>query len=253
MATQKRGSSGSNVSVGEVKFALERSLDGADAARGAALTGLARLRAAKSTGLQREQARLAAKYGAQDQRTLAVAERAAVNQVLVQQVSAEAVRATLEVPAADPRAWILHGRVLDAALAGVPSLTVALYDEKDVWQRALGHACTDKTGYFRLTASSGRTAVDDKTGAKTPAVFIHVLDAKGATLHKDPRPLHPALGRVDFRQIVLGEPPAQCSPPDGGDTPVPKPGPSTQPYTPADPKPNTKDKPAKPRTRRKTG
>src|SRR5689334_17969226 len=98
MATQKR----SDVSMSEVKLALERSVDGADTARGAALAGLARLRAAKSTGFAREQARLTAKYGAQDERTLQVGQRAAVNQILVPQLDAEAARATIEAPASDP-------------------------------------------------------------------------------------------------------------------------------------------------------
>ncbi len=219
MATQKRGI---DVSLAEAKAALERSLDGADATRADALAGLARLRAAKAAGLKREQAALADRYGANDERTLAVTRRAAVNEALVRQVGAEAQRAAVAVPAPDPHAWILHGRVLDAALNPARGLTVALYDAKDVWQKELGHACTDKTGYYRLTAKAERTPATGGKAAAGPApVFVHVLDARSATLHKDTVPLMPTAGRVDFRQIVLGEPPMQCAPPDGGKTPGP--------------------------------
>ncbi|MBX6322361.1 MAG: hypothetical protein IRY94_11080, partial [Rhodospirillaceae bacterium] len=183
MATQKRAI---DVSLAEVKAALERGLDGADAARAGALEGLARLRAAKAAGLKREQAVLADRYGADDERTVAVTRRAAVNQTLVRQVAAEAQRAAVAVPAPDPEAWILHGRVLDASLGPARGLTVALYDASDVWRKELGHACTDKTGSYRLTARVERSPTTGGRAAAGPApVFVHVLDARSATLHKD--------------------------------------------------------------------
>lgn len=219
-----------NISLDEVRRALERSLDGADAARAKGLEGLHRVRAVKANALDREHARLTAKYGAEDERLGAVAQRVEVNRRLVEQVSAEAERAAIDPPAPDPASWTLHGRVLDAALKGLPALTVALYSEKGEWLRQAGFACTDKVGYFRLTVKTlDKGATDDQkpgheeTSRKQASVFIRVLDAKRATLHTDPHPVTPALGRVDFRQIVLGERPADCTPPEGG-KPRPKPG-----------------------------
>jgi len=222
----------------------------ADAARVEGLLALQRLRTAKTALLAREQARLTAKYGADHPRVQALAQQLAVNRLLVNHVGAEAGRAQVARADADPKAWILHGRVLNRDLRGQGGLTVALYDSGGAWVQALGFACTDSTGYFKLSATTlggaAAGAPDGQSASKgptpqsspgTPAnrpptapdpaagrptgealspVYVHVLDSSSMTLWSDPRALNPALGRVDYEEIVLGETrPQDCAPPDG--------------------------------------
>src|SRR4051812_42591711 len=90
----------------------------ADAARVQGLQSLQRVRSAKAGMLGREQARLAAKYGPDHPRVLALAQQLEANRLLVEHVAAEATRAATPPVEPDPKAWILHGRVVDDRLEG---------------------------------------------------------------------------------------------------------------------------------------
>src|SRR5262245_37394658 len=220
----------------------------ADAARTEGLLALGRLRTAKTAMLGREQARLTAKYGADHPRVQALIRQIDVNRALVNHVAAEAGRAQVAQVDADPKAWVLHGRVMDQNLRGLEALTVALYDAKGTWVQSLGFACTDSSGYFKLSATplgGGTTGTSSTQPAPAPApkrssraakaedatdsaprdplpdgpVYARVLDANSTTLATDPRPLTPAFGRVDYEEIVLGGArPRDCAPPDGKKT-----------------------------------
>jgi hypothetical protein len=218
----------------------------ADTGRVEGLEALRRLRTAKAAMLAREQARLTAKYGANHPRVQALTQQITLNRLLVNHVGAEAGRVRVAQVDADPKAWVLHGRVMNQNHQGQPNLTVALYDSRGAWVQALGFACTDSTGFFKLTAgtvaagggaaaqptgptaqpSTGSTANPPPTGPD-PAVprppggaggpvYVHVLDSKSMTLWSDPRALNPTLGRVDYEEIILGATkPQDCVPPDG--------------------------------------
>jgi hypothetical protein len=220
----------------------------ADSGRVEGLEALRRLRTAKTAMLAREQVRLTAKYGANHPRVQALTQQITVNRLLVNHVGAEAGRAQVAQVDADPKAWILHGRVMNQNLQGQPNLTVALYDSSGAWVQTLGFACTDATGYFKLSATTaaapgGSTARPSSTGptaqpstggtanqpptAPNPGapsstggaggpVYVHVLDSRSMTLWSDPRALNPTLGRVDYEEIILGDTkPVDCTPPDG--------------------------------------
>ncbi|MGH8583539.1 MAG: hypothetical protein ACREWG_12300 [Gammaproteobacteria bacterium] len=217
--------------------ALEQAIDGADPARAAGLQGLHRVRAAKTKGMEREQARLSQKFGARDPRVLALNQRIELNRGFVRDLAIEVDHAGTESPIADENTWIVHGFVRDKALAGLPNLTVAIYDTKGTWIQAVGFACTDERGYFKLSFSRAKGA--EGTSSFTPAAstvsatitaatrgpefFIYVLDKTGAHLCVDKRPLTPELGNVDYREIILGNGAGTCRPPE--DAATPKPGP----------------------------
>ena len=182
----------------------------ADAARVEGLESLQRVRSAKAGLLAREQARLTAKYGADHPRVQALAQQISVNRLLVDHVGAEAARAQIAPVDADPKAWILHGRVMKDDLRGQEGLTVALYDSRGAWVQALGFAYTDATGYFKLSAPMGG-AKSETPAASEPAVagsagpvYAHVLDSRSTTLAADSRALTPTAGRVDYEEIILG-------------------------------------------------
>jgi hypothetical protein len=212
---------------------LEQSIDGADPARATGLQDLHRVRAAKTQGMEREQARLSQKLGARDPRVLALNQRIELNRGFVRDLAIEIDHARTEAPIADENTWIVHGFVRDKELTGIPNLTVAIYDENGTWIQALGFACTNERGYFKLSFSrTDKTEDSEKptvsiaaaagTATRGPEVFIHVLDKSGAHLHVDKRPLTPQLGNVDYREIILGNGTGTCRPPEDA---APKPGP----------------------------
>lgn len=219
-----------------ISQALEQGIAGADPTRATGLQDLHRVRAAKTKGMEREQARLGQKLGARDPRVLALNQRIESNRGFVRDLAIEIDHARTEAPVADKDTWIVHGFVRDKELAGIPNLTVAIYDEKGTWIQALGFACTDERGYFKLsftstkagtgtstftTAASTVSATITAAATSGPEFFIHVLDKTGTHLFIDKRPLTPQLGNVDFREIILGN--DTCRPP--ADATAPKPGP----------------------------
>ena len=220
MAAEREDDAPSTPHTAEAIRRLEALPAQADAARVQGLDALHRLRGAKAGLLEREKTRLTAKYGADHPRVQALAQQISVNRLLVEHVGAEAARARIAPVQADPKAWILHGRVMNDDLEGRSGLTVALYDSGGAWVQALGFAYTDATGYFKLsapmtTAAGGaRGKLDAPAAGSTGAVYAHVLDASSTTLAADSRTLTPTAGRVDYVEIVLGltKPPAGTPP-----------------------------------------
>jgi hypothetical protein len=216
----------------------------ADTGRVEGLEALRRLRTAKAAMLAREQARLTARYGANHPRVQALTQQITVNRLLVNHVGAEAGRARVAQVDADPKAWILHGRVLNRDLKGQPGLTVALYDSRGAWVQALGFACTDSTGFFKLSATAaaapgGSTAQPSSTGptaqpgggtlnqppASGPATGPTSQPSKGGTANQPPtapdaaapRPTGGAGGPVyvhvlDSRSMTLWSDPRALNP-----------------------------------------
>src|SRR4051794_29672066 len=107
---------------------LEQSIVDHDQQRAEGLGSLGTLRRAKAAQLAREQARLSRKLGSDAPRVQEVAAKLAANQSFMVALKYEADRARIEVPAVAADSWVFHGHVLDDKLAGVPDLTVALYD-----------------------------------------------------------------------------------------------------------------------------
>ena len=213
-----------DVSPEEAARTLENQISGLDPLRAQALDGLKQLRAVRGAGYLRERERLALKYGADDPRVAALGDKARFNAGLSRDLDFEIDRAKTEAPVADEKSYVLHGFVRDRKGAGVPRLTVALYDDKGNLLRVFGQACTDERGYFILRSvgtgaePKGRDAVIIPTGAEAAAsqprlsARLYVLDANGATVHVEKEPVQPQLGEVDFRIIILGEQAAPCGP-----------------------------------------
>jgi hypothetical protein len=211
-----------DVSPDEAARVLEEQIAGLDPQRAEALEGLKKLRAVRGAGHARERERLALKYGADDLRLAALGDKERFNAGLSRDLEFEIDRAKTEAPVADEKNYVLHGFVRDRKGAGVPRLTVALYDEKGNLLRGFGQACTDERGYFILRAGGTSwepkerdTAViaigaDAATSQERLSARLYVLDPNGATLHVEKEPVQPQLGEADFRIIILGEQAAPC-------------------------------------------
>ncbi|BCT67363.1 hypothetical protein [Nitrosospira sp. NRS527] len=205
----------------EIAVNLDRTLDQADPQREAALAQLSRVRSAKMTAQAREQKRLAEKLGALHPRVKALAHKREVNAALLREVNLDLARAATPEIDINDNTWLLHGRVLDRAREGQSGLTSTLIDAKGGWVRELGYACTDKRGYFRLSVEKVKTASDKPEAGRETQVYLRITDRSNKVLHTDKPPLTPRPGQVDYREITLGEPPAECRAPEGGPTSSP--------------------------------
>lgn len=209
------------VTYGDIAKNLNEGIEHIDPTRLAGLQQLQRVRAIKGTSLQREQARLTQKLGAKHPRVAALAAKADANRELVRDVALGVTLAQTPPVQADPKAWTLHGHVHKKDRSGIPNLTVALYDGEGEWRREFGYACTDRNGYFKMCHEHPRPTaaeVEQEREGRTPEsdekVYIHLIDSKGAHLYADKRPLSPALGHVDYREIILGDDEIVCPPPE---------------------------------------
>lgn len=193
-----------DVSVEEITRTLDRGVAGADTLRADKLDGLTAMRLVKEKRLQREQARLTAKLGAEHPRVTEIDDHLTLNTMMIRDLKLESSRARTEVPQVDQNTWMLHGFVRDKSLKPAPNLTVALFDPHGGRIGDLGHGCTDANGYFRITS---------KNANKVTQAFIRVLSKQGSALYADKDALQPQAGTIDYREIILSGEELGCVPP----------------------------------------
>jgi len=195
--------------LSDVDQTIDFTITESDQLRAAALATLQRVLCAEAVPLAREIDRLKVKFGADDARVVLLSERLEINQGFTREVEHESVRAEIGVPLVDVNTWILHGFVRDVDGKGLANLTIAPYDSVKpaaIWVKALGHVCTDDRGYFKLEASN----LNDYSAAP---VYLHVLNAAGATLYEDDVPLTPKGGQLNYREFAISGKTLDCPPP----------------------------------------
>lgn len=191
-----------------------------DALRAAALTGLEVVTQARQVRLQQEQARLSRKLGAEHPHVMTIGARLEHGMMQLRDLKIEIARAETVEPTVGPDEWALHGYVRWKDLSPAPDLTVALVDAQGRWVQALGFACTDVRGYFRLVASIGRA---ERAGEAAPPAMaappskveanIRVMDRNRVQLYRGEEPALISPGGVEYREIVL-EDGGGCSSPE---------------------------------------
>jgi hypothetical protein len=167
--------------------------------------------AVQSARLNRESMRLARKYGPQSREALAAGLRVDQHKSYRSELAQELDRATLPVPAADPAAAIIYGRVFSAD--GKPQAKSAVEVLDASGKKVLGRAVTGSDGAYliKLSAQGGQNvtvrAVAPKT--QTPAVesdAVRIVD-----------------GTRVFRDLRIAAVPTPPKPPSSGsDTPPTK-------------------------------
>ena len=108
-----------------VESNIERGIETADAERAKSLEHLQLVRNAKTKSLNREHDRLSTKYGPRHPRVLALKARIKLNEGLLNNLSAEIVRAKTEIPVVAETSWVLHGFVRDLNGKPLKGLTVS--------------------------------------------------------------------------------------------------------------------------------
>ena len=239
MEQQVRKNPLADIPVETVSEALDKGVASLDPQRAKALLGLAKVRTVRGAGDVREQKRLARKYGADSARVNTLATRLSLNDGLRRDLQSQAASASIKVPAVDPNRYVFYGLVRNGAGEAVPNLTIALYDEREEWIRAMGYGCTDADGYFKMDSENktdfevpaekvadAKDNVISKTAGPDSrfAAHIYVLDEKQSILQIEKDPVYPQVGRVDSRIIILysqtplctAPPPAARSKPSSG-------------------------------------
>lgn len=198
------------IPLNDISKSLENTVTDTDRLRANGLEGLHKVRRVKEKSQKRELARLSQKLGDDHPRVVALQQKVTTNQVFIRNLGLERDRAQIDIPIRDDKAWTLYGFVRDQDLKGLPNLTVALYSKQGKWIESLGFACTNKKGYFKLVATS------DLDTLQRMEVFVRVLDQQRKPLYIGQQPLTPALGQVDYREIIISSEPTVCPPPEPG-------------------------------------
>ena len=204
MAGKPGGARAKGGEVADLSATVDEGMVRFDALRAERLEQLAAMREGRRAALEREHRRLEAWSGEDDPRVAALDERLGRDLALAGAVRVEAERAKTPAPEVGEAQWVLYGRVLDERLEPAADLVVAAHYPAGAPVKALGRACTDDRGAFRLAGAVEK--------AEQPAVHLRVHDGDETLLHVDERRLVPRRGRAEHLEIVLGKPPRPCPP-----------------------------------------
>lgn len=206
-------------STDEIFKKVDSSLNRADQMRSENLQRLMNIQQIKAKTLEREKQRLSAKYGAEHPRVVRLDSKLRFNEGFVKDLKVEIDRAKVEVPTLDKKAWMVHGRILNEDKAGIKGLTVSLSGKDKKWVKQLGYACTNELGYFAITYSAKKGEDSAKKReelkiSKSQELFLTVTDQDQNVCHRETDPLRIAIGRIDYREIILPEEGKVCTPPE---------------------------------------
>jgi hypothetical protein len=185
-----------------------------DRVRLVALDRTSVLAAADENRLRREIARQTATSGPDSPEVKALGEKLRVQQAMRRQFAAEIQRAETVPPKRQSDRYILHGRVVDRNRLGQKGLTVSAVNRQ---HHPFTFTCTDERGYFKLEIP---TTDQGDNGTTAPSVqppqrelSLQVSDADQAILYRGEEVFTPTAGRVDYREIVLGDQREEPCPP----------------------------------------
>jgi hypothetical protein len=128
-------------------------------------------------------------------------------------------------PQAAPIGWVLNGRVFDANQKPLSGFTVFLVDAQKSYQKDIGFAFTDNTGYFLINfpgpqsttdAPSAKTQAPKQQTATAPQLFLGIADTQAQYVYLGNTPFEPARGSVTYQNVTLqpGNQPIGDPPPE---------------------------------------
>jgi hypothetical protein len=173
------------------------------------------LAAMEKSSMEREQARLAKKYGANSVQASAADERLALMGQESQALAADIARASLPVPATEAGKFVVYGRITDAQGKGLRGLKVTATDANG---SALAIGSSKAEGLFEVRVpmtTQKRTAGKEAQAARkagepaavaTPLPVTFQLVITGSKLQRpytSPETITATAGRLAFREITL--------------------------------------------------
>jgi hypothetical protein len=203
-----------------IEHRFEPVLEAIDAGRAVFLGRAAAIERTHLRGAQREQARLAYKYGKESAQVEAVSQRVRTTELRLAALKIEMQRGTAAVVTPNADSVVIHGLVLGADRTAQSKLTVAIVSSAG---RAIARAKTDESGYFRLDTkpvvgvSSDTSASVSQLSPDAPATTrkaktgpaiaprrpsrLVVLEGKREVYSEDLETLD--AGRSRYRELVL--------------------------------------------------
>jgi len=148
--------------------------------------------AAETTGAawRLENARLAARFGADSERAKSAALLGSAHAATRAEIEAERDRLRAPSPRPQPGSAVLHGRVTDPSGKGLAGLTLRIVDEEG---KIVGKGRTTPGGHYRVMLPLADEA----------QVFVEIAGRGGARLQDDEQPTIAAPGGMLFREIVV--------------------------------------------------
>jgi hypothetical protein len=128
-------------------------------------------------------------------------------------------------PQASPTGWVLNGRVFDVNQKPLSGFTVFLVDAQKSYQKDIGFAFTDNTGYFVISFSGAPSTTDvpptktqapKQQAATTTQLFLGIADTQAQYVYLSNTPFEPATGSVTYQNVTLqpGNKPIGDPPPE---------------------------------------
>lgn len=164
-------------------------------------TDVRNLQAASRVALQAETARLTARYGPEDPRTLRMKARVGSTAVIARALALATDRLAVGVTVPSQDEAVIEGRVTDNLGRGLPALSVALADAKGSRIRSIVPVATARAGYFALRIPED--TLKRLCKSHPDGVFLVVLDEAGKSAHLVDQPVKPEPGKTVPADIVL--------------------------------------------------
>ena len=165
--------------------------------------GLAQIRQARASQLQRQVASLTATYGATDPRVVAAKASLQNQQTFANRLGLVSTTTSTTAPTAPANGWVVYGRVRNADLTAAPQLTVFLADQSRAWLSNYGYAFTDQTGYFTLSYAPPASGKKQAKATDALTAYLEVSNAACKLMYIDASPMSIETGAVVYRDIVL--------------------------------------------------
>ncbi len=181
------------------------------------------MRATKNGANQRERARMQKKYGKSHPRIQKLDQAIGQNAYTAKAIQVQKERAQNTVPTQAQNAYQVSGILTNQRGTPIPDLTISLFNREGVWEKDLGHTCTNKNGSFHLQVT------DEKLIKlfEGQAFSVTVSNSKSEVLLNDKNLVKITRDGSDVRHLILDgedyceEPPISPNDPkqtDGGYT-----------------------------------
>lgn len=186
---------------------LVGTLQSRDDMRLANLKQAASLAALEKSAMEKEQARLAEKYGANSAQASAAAARLTLLDQESAALDADIARASIPVPATDAGTFVVYGRIFDAQGKGISGAKVTARDAKG---SALASDASKAQGMFEVRVplvtqiQAAKKEGEAAAAPPSPVSFqLVITERKLEQPYTSPETITATPGRLAFREITL--------------------------------------------------
>jgi hypothetical protein len=191
---------------------LDTALDEVDQSRAREMELAKSLLDEKHKHLEKEKARMEAKYGPNHPEVKKMEARLLYAGEMHQTLDAEIERTKVSPPPMPVTSWRVHGQIFNKDNSAPEGLTVFLTDERYQWVRTLPFAVTDALGYYALTLEQKQI-----TALKDQKLYLGVSTREQRVIYRGTEAFLAEPGVIEYRDLVVNqrggqEPPGEENP-----------------------------------------